>query len=367
MKSIAKTSATPLLEVHAKENSKIEGATAEQKAKAVVVVYIPLALAVYALLLGPRLNTFGLHILPNVTLISGILFYPFFWVKRNGVTVFNHRYWSHRSFKANEVVQYLGGIAAGMAAQGDPVHWGSDHRKHHKVSDTAEDNPSPWHSSNMVFGFFQSYLWWMWTRRRDIDPKLVKDLLKDPVVYFFHKTALIWPLVGFVLPGIVGGLLMLLFESVWGGVVWDDVLYETLMSFIWGGVMTTVAAQQVIAFVNSFCHIFGRQLFSKATDHSGNVAVLNKVTGGEASHGSHHTFFWSACAGLFEGESDSTFDLILWMEKRGWVSDIRTPSRKQIKARLKQKFKRKLKKGELKIKASIVRLEEARKAKRKAA
>ena len=59
------------------------------------------------------------------------------------ITGFLHRYFSHRTFKANRLMQFIFAVLASTAVQRGPLWWASHHRKHHQESDTENDVHSP--------------------------------------------------------------------------------------------------------------------------------------------------------------------------------------------------------------------------------
>ena len=56
-----------------------------------------------------------------------------------------------------------------------------------------------------------------------------------------------------------------------------------------------------------------------------NVALAGLITMGESWHNNHHAYPGSACIGLYEGQTDPGFRLLLALEAAGLVSDIRLP------------------------------------------
>lgn len=56
-----------------------------------------------------------------------------------------------------------------------------------------------------------------------------------------------------------------------------------------------------------------------------NVALAGLITMGESWHNNHHAYPGSACIGLYEGQTDPGFRLLLALEAAGLVHDIRLP------------------------------------------
>jgi hypothetical protein len=68
----------------------------------------------------------------------------FYVVTLTGVTVGFHRYFTHRSFKANRPTRIGLAIVGSMAFQGPIITWVADHRRHHAYADKEGDPHSPW-------------------------------------------------------------------------------------------------------------------------------------------------------------------------------------------------------------------------------
>ena len=58
-----------------------------------------------------------------------------YWVRMFVITAFYHRYFSHRTFKTNRLVQFLFALIGTSAAQRGPLWWAAHHREHHRHSD----------------------------------------------------------------------------------------------------------------------------------------------------------------------------------------------------------------------------------------
>ena len=68
----------------------------------------------------------------------------FYFLSGFGVTAGFHRYFTHRSFKANRGLRNALAIAGSLALQGDVISWVADHRRHHAFADKEGDPHSPW-------------------------------------------------------------------------------------------------------------------------------------------------------------------------------------------------------------------------------
>lgn len=60
-----------------------------------------------------------------------------------GITVGFHRLLSHRAFETQGPLRAVFAILGSMAAQGPPIYWASNYRRHHQFSDADGDPHSP--------------------------------------------------------------------------------------------------------------------------------------------------------------------------------------------------------------------------------
>src|SRR4051812_40135671 len=178
---------------------------------AAVVVFVPPAATLSHCLLngGPDFVSFGLCVL--MYLLSGF-----------GITIGNHRYFTHRSFEVvHPWFEYVLGILGLLAIEGLLSQWIADHRLHHAFSD-AEGDP---HSPHMygsgaiarVKGFACSHMGWFFVTQ----PALITGALKnDPVIRRLDRLLIPVAIAGVVLPGCIGALLRGSLEHFYADVVW---------------------------------------------------------------------------------------------------------------------------------------------------
>lgn len=103
-----------------------------------------------------------------------------------GTTVGAHRFITHRTFKANNLLKHLLILMQTMAAQEPAIKWARDHRVHHKFTDTDAD---PYNSSR---GFFFSHIGWLLCKKhpevlrqgRKVD---MSDISNDPLLLLQQK------------------------------------------------------------------------------------------------------------------------------------------------------------------------------------
>jgi len=240
-----------------------------------------------------------------------------------GITVGYHRYFTHRSFKTNRVVEATLAILGSMAVEGSVLQWAAVHRSHHQHSDEEHDPHSPHgHGTSlwgMAKGMYHAHLGWMfWSARPGLE-RYVVDLEQDPLIRWVSRRWWVWTIAGFILPAILGGLL----TWSWTGV---------LLGFLWGGPVRVVLVHHVTWSINSVCHIWGSKPF-KSHDESRNNAIFGVLAMGEGWHNNHHAFPTSARHGLRWWQIDVSYMIIRGLAMVGLASDVRVPSAERIAAK----------------------------------
>ena len=244
-----------------------------------------------------------------------------------GITCGYHRLFSHQSYKAKLPVRVLLALFGSAAFEGSVVDWSTDHRDHHRYTDTDLD---PYSAKR---GFWFSHIGWLFTldsKKRNYNN--VKDLFRSPFLVFQHRYYVAIAIVmGYVIP-------MLIAAS------WGDLLGGL---FIAGGLR--IAINQHLTFcINSICHIFGKQTYS---DH---VSAVDNwftalLTHGEGYHNFHHKFPLDYRNGIRYYHFDPSKWLIRFLSFFGLTSDLKTVSTKRIvQCRLtmdEKKFESRLKKS----------------------
>ncbi len=231
------------------------------------------------------------------------------------ITVGYHRLFSHVTFKANPVIEFLFLFFGAAAFQQSALEWASQHRDHHLYVDTEQD------AYSIKKGFFYAHIGWLMFWKHTVHYENVNDLKKRPMVMHQFKHYYLWAIgSGIVFPTLIGALA--------GGAA------GALGSFIF-----VVAAR--IAFVhhstwciNSVCHMFGRATYdidATAKDHWF-VAFL---TNGEGYHNFHHRFPGDYRNGVRWYQWDPSKWLIALLSKARLTSDLKRVSKfKILEARL---------------------------------
>ena len=203
------------------------------------------------------------------------LFLGFYVVTIIGTTLGYHRLVAHRSFETYPAVKAVLLVLGAMNFQGHPVNWAAYHLKHHAQADREGDPHSPRE------GFIHAHVGWLVKATPADRERYCKRLLQDRVVMFVDRTAVLWAVVGLVVPYALDG---------WKGL-------------LWGGAVRIAFANHVTFAVNSICHLFGSRSFDTRDDSRNNwlIAVLAL---GEGWHNNHHAFPSMAYHGIGRRQLD---------------------------------------------------------------
>jgi stearoyl-CoA desaturase (Delta-9 desaturase) len=242
--------------------------------------------------------------------------FAFFYVLNMiGISVGYHRLFAHRTFKTSRFMEYVLGILAQMAVLGSVLKWASDHRRHHALTDRPGDTHSPYFDEHGTpisgfKGWLFSHLSWVLGDGYTDMRVYGKELIKDPVVLFCHRTRYLWFFVSVaVLPALWG----------WAFVgTWQAVIGSVLI----GGFLRSLAAVHAILSLNSFGHSYGYQNF-KGPQNSQNNWMVALATMGEGWHNNHHQYANAAYLRFRWYEIDFTGSVILLLEKLGLVWDVK--------------------------------------------
>jgi len=233
-----------------------------------------------------------------------------------GITLSFHRQLAHKSFQTPKWLEYVFAYCGALAVQGDPKEWVSTHRYHHLHCETPLDPHSSYE------GFWWSHMGWILenavTLDRVGDRTNIADMASQPFYnhlekhYNAHLGLMFAALfaVGAALGGPMGGL----------------------GAMVWGGAVRVVWVWHVTWFVNSVCHLWGKQTYNTG-DLSMNNWWVGLLAWGEGWHNNHHAFEFSARHGLEWWQFDMTWMLIKGLQTVGLATKVKLPTEKQ-KARL---------------------------------
>ena len=205
-------------------------------------------------------------------LLELIVFLSLYFACGLSITVGYHRLFSHRSHKAKWPLVLFYAVFGAGSFQNSIIEWCSDHRRHHKMTDSEDD---PYSASR---GFWYSHIGWILLEEENFtnDFSNVKDLQKSKIIMWQHRNVfLIGAFSGLILPAIIGLAI--------GGIS------GALGCFVWAGLARVVFVHHGTFLINSAAHIWGTQPYSEENS-SRDSFWLAFLTFGEGYHNFHHTF-----------------------------------------------------------------------------
>lgn len=238
------------------------------------------------------------------------LFLVYFILTGLSITLGYHRLFAHRAFVAKWPVRLSTLVFGACAFEDSALDWASDHRDHHKHTDTDDD---PY---NIQKGFFWAHIGWIFFKLYPRELPNVADLRKDSLVMWqhrHHRTVAV--LVGFVLPAILG-----FFWNGWVG---------ALGGFLIAGVTRVVCVQHCTFFINSLCHCMGHRPYSSRTS-ARDSWFMALFTFGEGYHNYHHSFQHDYRNGVKNWQFDPTKWTIWVLERAGLVTDLRRAAPEKV-------------------------------------
>jgi stearoyl-CoA desaturase (Delta-9 desaturase) len=261
-----------------------------------------------------------------ISWVDVVLFLVLYVASGLGNSVGFHRLFTHKSFETTSWLRGTFAILGSMAMQGPVTQWVTDHRKHHALSDQDGDPHSP-HAGHdegawgAVKGFAHAHVGWLFTLKgMERGWQYGRDLYEDRLIRWIDRLYLLWVVVTFGLPFLVGYLV--------GGMSWA----LGLEALVWGGLVRVFAYQHATFSVNSICHMFGERSY-RSRDESRNNWVVAMLTMGEGWHNNHHAFPSSARHGLDRLQLDVSWWTIRALEKIGLAWDVKLPDARQIARR----------------------------------
>jgi stearoyl-CoA desaturase (delta-9 desaturase) len=246
---------------------------------------------------------------------TGLLIYSgaFVFITGLGITAGYHRLMSHLAYRTNQAVEAVLLFFGSMAVQGSALKWCHDHRLHHAHVDTDRDP----YSINK--GFWYAHILWMFSRSTGIDPKVVSDLQRSPVVRFQHQHYGLCSLVSNAATIVLAGVL---FGDWWG-------------ALLWAGLVRVFTLHHLTWFINSLAHTWGSQNYSR--EHSAvDSYILCLLTFGEGYHNYHHTFPQDFRNGVRWYHFDPTKWLIWSLSKLGLAWGLKKVDNVRIARQLMQ-------------------------------
>ncbi len=277
-------------------------------------------------------NTIFLTTTPVVAIVLGAIYFVqnglqwsqialaviFYFATGLSITGGYHRLFSHRAYKANNLVKFLYLIFGAATFQNSALKWSADHRIHHTHVDDEKD---PY---NINKGFWWAHIGWIFFQEKEVEPKYPKDLLNDKLVMWQHRNYLwLCVVMGFILPTVIGYFL----GSALGG-------------FALAGVGRVVFVHHCTFFINSLCHIVGTRPYTD-TNTARDSAIMAVFSYGEGYHNYHHYFPVDYRNGIKWYHFDPTKWMIKSLSLIGWTNDLKKVPEKLIsQAKVEMKMKK---------------------------
>ncbi len=199
-------------------------------------------------------------------------------ISGHGITVGFHRYFTHKSFKADRPLRVALAVAGSLAIEGPVIRWVADHRRHHAFSDKDGDPHSPWRYGENVRaltkGLFHAHVGWLFDVEQTAQARYAPDLLADQDIVRVSRAFPALVAASMLAPALVGGL-------------WSMSWQGALTAFFWASPGPGRLLHHVTWSINSICHAVGERPF-KSRDRSGNVWWLAVLSMGESWHNLHH-------------------------------------------------------------------------------
>ena len=232
------------------------------------------------------------------------------------ITAGYHRLYAHRAFNANPFFEWCVLVGSTLAFEMSALKWSHDHRLHHNHVDTEKDPYS------IQRGFWYAHILWLFEYKRNYDPQLVADLLKNPRVVLQDR----------YFPHFVIGVNLLVFAI-------GAFLVGPLASFYFGFLVRMALIHHSTWFINSLCHTIGSKTYARELSAVDN-AVLAFLTFGEGYHNYHHAFAADYRNGIRWYHFDPTKWTIWVASKLGLAKNLRAVNDIAIQKSLVQKDKK---------------------------
>jgi stearoyl-CoA desaturase (delta-9 desaturase) len=224
------------------------------------------------------------------------------------ITCGYHRLFSHSTYQAHFLVRLFYLLFGAAAFEGSVAEWCTDHRDHHRYTDTDKD---PYDATK---GFWFSHIGWLLRldySKRKFDN--IDDLKSDPLIRWQHKYYVyIAVVMGFIVPTLIATL--------WG---------DPFGGLVFAAALRIVLNQHLTFFINSVCHIFGKRSYSDRNTARDNWFTA-LFTYGEGYHNFHHKFPIDYRNGIRFYDFDPSKWLIKLLSLLGLAHDLKTVSTQRI-------------------------------------
>jgi stearoyl-CoA desaturase (delta-9 desaturase) len=234
------------------------------------------------------------------------------------VTAGYHRLFAHKTYQAVWPVRLFFLVFGAGALQNSVLSWSADHRVHHAHVDEERD---PY---NIQKGFWWAHIGWIFYDNETPPASVVRDLTEDPLVRWQDRYYM-W-----ISLGVAAGIPLAV------GLATGRLLGCLLIA----GVLRIVASHHSTFFINSLCHMVGRQTYSRehSARDSGIMAVLAL---GEGYHNYHHSFPFDYRNGVKVWQFDPAKWTIWVLSRLRLARDLRrAPDAAILKAKIEVQFER---------------------------
>ena len=216
------------------------------------------------------------------------------------VTAGYHRLFAHKTYQASWPVRLFFLVFGAAALENSVLKWAADHRVHHSHVDHERD---PY---NIQKGFWWAHIGWIFFQKEAPSPTVVRDLMDDPLVRWqdrWYKWIGLGVAIGVPLAvGLATG--------------------RVLGCLVVGCVLRIVASHHATFFINSLCHMVGRQPYSR--EHSARDSpVMAVLAFGEGYHNYHHSFPFDYRNGIKPWHFDPAKWMIWTLSRLGLASELR--------------------------------------------
>lgn len=275
----------------------------EQATHAALLVILPCLATVGAILLSIKRGFFLWELL-----VLGIMYLA----TMIGISLGLHRLFAHRTFEAKRGLRIALAVCGAMAAQGPPIYWATNHRRHHAYSDGPGDLHSPHKrgadSLHGIRGLWHAHIGWTFQHSLTNTAVFSKDLLQDRDLTIVNRYYYVWVLAGLIAPACVG-------------LAVEGTLIGMLEGFLWGGGVRVFLSYHFISTINSILHVYGYRRFS-THESSRNNLWLALPTLGEAWHNNHHANANAANFSCAWWEFDCGWQIIRIFRQFGWIRQV---------------------------------------------
>jgi len=224
------------------------------------------------------------------------------------ITAGYHRLFAHKTYKAAWPARLFFVLFGAATFEGSVFEWTTDHRDHHRYTDTDKDPYS------VKVSFWHAHIGWLITldvKKRHFSN--IDDLKKSRLLRLQHRYyLLICTVMGFGFPTAIAAL--------WG---------DPLSGFIVAGALRIFLGHHATFCINSLCHILGKRTYSDKMSARDNwVSAL--LTFGEGYHNYHHKFPIDYRNGIRFYQFDPTKWLIRGLSYIGLASHLHRVPRYRI-------------------------------------